>query len=158
MKILVLSSKFPYPLKDGGSIATYNLLLGLSKIGHNLTLLTFNTKKHYLNPKDFPKDKIPSVTIHAVDTDTSPNVFSAVKNLLFSRKPYIQDRFKNSQFRNKLEELLQNNTFDIIQIEGLYLLQYIPLIRAKSNSLIAYRAHNIEHEIWHRLALNETKP
>lgn len=156
MKILVLSSKFPYPLKDGGAIATYNLLLALSRIGHEIILLTFNTKKHYFKPEDFPKDKIPSLTIHTVDADTSPNASSALKNLFFSRKPYVQVRFNNDLFKYKLGELLQNNTFDIIQIEGLYLLQYISFIRIKSNALIAYRAHNIEYEIWSNLSKNES--
>lgn len=155
MKILVLSSKFPYPLKDGGAIATYNLLSGMSRVGYEINLLTFNTKKHYFKPEDFPKDKIPSLTIHTIEADTSPKVFSAVKNLLFSIKPYIQTRFNNTRFRKKLGNLLQNNTFDIIQIEGLYLLQYVPFIKAKSMALIAYRAHNIEHEIWSNLSENE---
>ncbi len=35
-------------------------------------------------------------------------------------------------------------------------MQYIPYIRKKSNALIAYRAHNIEHEIWQKLAKNES--
>ncbi|MFQ3579077.1 MAG: glycosyltransferase family 4 protein, partial [Bacteroidales bacterium] len=39
---------------------------------------------------------------------------------------------------------------DIIQIEGLYLCPYIPIIRSISNATIAYRAHNIEHQIWQR--------
>ncbi len=155
MKILVLSSKFPYPLKDGGAIATYNLLSGLSAIGHQVTLLTFNTKKHYFKPENFPKDKIPSLKIYSVYADTSPKIFSAAKNLIFSTKPYILTRFNNTQFKKKLKYLLQNNTFDIIQIEGLYLLQFISLIRKNSTALIAYRAHNIEHEIWSKLSKNE---
>jgi len=156
MQILILSSKFPYPLKDGGAIATYNLMTGLSHAGHNINLLTFNTKKHYFKPENFPKDKIPSLTIHTVYADTSPNILSALKNLFFSTKPYIKTRFNNKQFKRKLENLLQNNTFDIIQIEGLYLLQYITFIRKKSAAPIAYRAHNIEHEIWSNLTKNES--
>ncbi|RLD64796.1 MAG: hypothetical protein DRI95_10075 [Bacteroidetes bacterium] len=155
MNILILSSKIPYPLKDGGAIATYNLMAGLSDIGHKINLLTFNTKKHYLKPEDFPKDKISSESIHTIYTDTSPKIISALKNLLFSTKPYIQTRFYNTGFKNKLEYLLQSKTFDIIQIEGLYLLQYIPFIRTKSTALISYRAHNIEHKIWSNLSKNE---
>jgi glycosyltransferase involved in cell wall biosynthesis len=45
---------------------------------------------------------------------------------------------------------LQEEEFDVIQLEGLYLCPYIPLIRKHSKALIAYRAHNIEHEIWER--------
>lgn len=156
MQILILCSKFPYPLKDGGAIATYNLMSGLSHAGHDINLLTFNTKKHYFKPGNFPKDKTPSLNIHTIYADTSPKVFSALKNFLFSTKPYIQKRFGNIRFREKLANLIQNNTFDIIQIEGLYLLQYIPFIRAKSTAQISYRAHNIEHEIWSNLSKSES--
>ncbi|MFW6290554.1 MAG: glycosyltransferase family 4 protein, partial [Mariniphaga sp.] len=42
--------------------------------------------------------------------------------------------------------------FDIVQLEGLYVCPYIPVIRKYSNAKIVYRAHNIEHEIWERTA------
>jgi len=154
IKILVLSNKIPYPLKDGGAIATYNMLQGFAKLEHQITLLTFNTKKHYLKPENFPKDQFKQIDIHTVYADTTPQIFSAAKNLLLSSKPYILERFNNKLFKNKLESLLTNNTFDIIQIEGLYLLQYTPFIRTISSGLIAYRAHNIEYEIWSKLAKN----
>lgn len=154
IKILVLSNKIPYPLKDGGAIATYNMLQGFAKLGSQITLLTFNTKKHYLKLEDFPKDQFKQIDIHTVYANTTPKVFSAAKNLLFSSKPYILERFNNKLFKKKLEILLKNNTFDIIQIEGLYLLQYSPFIRTISSGLIAYRAHNIEYEIWSKLAKN----
>ena len=156
MNILILSSKFPYPLKDGGAIATYNLMLGLATLGHKITLLTFNTKKHYFNPDKFPTEKTPSLSLQSVYADTSPKIIPAIKNLLFSTKPYIQTRFNNVQFKEKLKQILNNNEFDIIQIEGLYLLQYIDLIKSVSKSLIAYRAHNIEYEIWQKLAKNKS--
>ena len=48
---------------------------------------------------------------------------------------------------------MQEHTYDIIQLEGLYLAPYIPMIRANSRATIAMRAHNVEHEIWQRTAL-----
>ena len=51
-----------------------------------------------------------------------------------------------------LVKLLTEKRFDIIQLEGLYLCPYIPVIRKYSDAKIAYRAHNIEYEIWERTA------
>ena len=154
IKILVLSNKFPYPLKDGGAIATYNMLLGLSKTGTQVSLLTFNTKKHFLKAKDFPQKQFEQIKTYPVFADTTPKFFPAVKNLLCSSEPYILTRFDSKSFTSKLNSILKKNTFDIIQVEGLYLLQYVKLIRKRSNALIAYRAHNVEHEIWAKLAEN----
>jgi glycosyltransferase involved in cell wall biosynthesis len=49
-----------------------------------------------------------------------------------------------------LIELLQKETFDIIQLEGLYLTQYISAIRKYSHAKVVLRSHNIEFQIWER--------
>ncbi len=54
MKILLLTNKLPYPPKDGGSIATLNMITGLCDAGHSVTCLSLNTVKHR-----FPIEKIP---------------------------------------------------------------------------------------------------
>ncbi|MCF6240209.1 MAG: DUF4238 domain-containing protein [Bacteroidales bacterium] len=155
MKILILSNKFPYPLKDGGAIATFNLINGLANLENRLTLLTFNTKKHYFPTEKLPENVLKKIKIHTVYIDTDITLFSTLKNWLFSRKPYISERFFNNNFQKKLIQVLDNNSYDIIQIEGLYLLQYIPEIKKRTKAIISYRAHNIEHKIWLHLAENE---
>jgi len=67
-------------------------------------------------------------------------------------------RFKIKAFRTALSTLLQEETFDIIQLEGPYPGQYLDLIRKGSKARISLRAHNVEHLIWERKALNETSP
>ncbi len=158
MKILIISNKFPYPLKDGGAIATYRLIKGLAHYNNDITLLTFNTKKHYFKPEKTEQNPFPEIEIHTVYADTDIKIIEALKNFLFSGKPYISERFFSKKFLSKLIYLLENKQFDIIQIEGLYLLQYINEIRKKSKAIISYRAHNIEHKIWQYLAKNKKNP
>lgn len=155
MKVLVLSTKLPFPPKDGGAIASLNLSLGLAGAGCEVTMLTFNTKKHYFPPQEIPSAINNKIRIISVETDTSLKIFDALWNLLFTRKPYIAERFKNKEFSNELERLLSSQSFDIIQLEGPYLSHYLPLIRNLSKAKISLRAHNIEHEIWRRKAINE---
>jgi glycosyltransferase involved in cell wall biosynthesis len=78
---------------------------------------------------------------------------SALLNLMFSRKPYNAVRFISKTFEDELIKVLHENDFDIIQLEGLYVCPYIPVIRENSKAKIIYRAHNIEHEIWSRTAI-----
>ena len=54
MKILQLCKKFPYPLKDGESIAVTYLSKALNDLGCEVTLLTMNTKKHYFDLSELP--------------------------------------------------------------------------------------------------------
>lgn len=156
MKILQLHNKIPYPPKDGGSIGVWNYTFELAKQGHDVTLLAMNTKKHYCDLKSIPNEINDLINIISVDIDAPITFRGALSNLLFSKKPYNAQRFILKSYKDKLEELLSNNTFDIIQLEGLYLCPYISSIRKFSKALISFKAHNVEHEIWNRVSLNES--
>ncbi len=155
MKILQLTNKIPYPPKDGGAIATLNLSKGLADLGHEVTILTMNTHKHYFDINKIPKSITDQISFHDVILNTEIKIKDGVYNLLFSKMPYNAERFISERYRIKLIELLKSKKFDIVQLEGLYLTPYIKDIRKHSNSLISFRAHNIEHEIWERIALQK---
>ena len=65
-----------------------------------------------------------------------------------------QEKLYKNGFAEKLEYILRKQTFDVIQLESLYLTPYLPVIRKHSAALVALRAHNVEHEIWERVAEN----
>ncbi len=148
MRILILSSKLPFPGKDGGSIAVMNLAAGFSKLDHHVHILSMSTRKHPV--KNIPEDIKRMFNISTVAVNTNINLFKAFLNI-FSAVPYIVKRFYSSQFNNKLAELLMNNDFDIIQFEGLYLTQYLHTAKKHAAALKSLRAHNVEHEIWQRI-------
>lgn len=155
LHILVLCNKMPYPSNDGGTIATLNMIMGLAAQGNKVEVLAMQTPKH-----NFPLEKLSdelkqNINWHSVWIDTDIRLGRLLKNLFFSRLPYNAERFVSEEFNTKLEELLQNN-YDIVQLEGLYLSSYIPTIRKCSKSTISMRSHNVERQIWERLAETET--
>ena len=155
MKILQIHNKVPYPPKDGGSIAVYNLSTGFAEAGHQVDILALNTKKHYVDLNS-TKNKIhKNIEIMAVRINTDINIRQALINLFFSKIPYNAERFINNSFKIELQYLLKNNKYDIIQIEGLYMMPYIKIIRKFSEAKVAFRAHNIEHEIWEQTLKQE---
>lgn len=153
MKILQVTNKVPYPVKDGGAIACMNLARGFSLLGHDVTILAMNTVKHHITLTEIPESVKELAEFKLVNVPAKISPVSALVNLLFSRKPYNATRFISNDFSNELKKVLQENEFDVIQLEGLYVCPYIPLIRDNSKALIIYRAHNIEHEIWSRTAV-----
>lgn len=153
MKILQVTNKVPYPVKDGGAIACMNLARGFSLLGHDVTILAMNTVKHHITLTEIPESVKELAEFKLVNVPAKISPVSALINLLFSRKPYNATRFISNDFSNELTKVLKENEFDVIQLEGLYLCPYIPLIREHSKALIIYRAHNIEHEIWSRTAV-----
>jgi polysaccharide biosynthesis protein PslH len=157
MKILQLHNKVPYPPKDGGSIGVWNFTLEFAMQGHNITLLAMNTKKHHVNIKDIPPEYTGIINIIAVRVDALITISGALINLLFSGKPYNAQRFMSANYKKKLIELLSSNSYDVILLEGLYLSPYISTIRKYSKAEISLKIHNIEHEIWKRIVINETR-
>ncbi|MGN6645791.1 MAG: glycosyltransferase [Cytophaga sp.] len=153
LRILQLTNRIPFPLTDGGNIASYHVTYYLNKAGHKVTLASLNTKKHHQDPA--PLQSIAEVVSVDIDTSIKPlGLFLGV----FSKMPYNVKRFKSAEFEEALIRLLTENTFDIIQLEGSYMALYLPVLRQHSSAKIVLRSHNIEHEIWQRMALNEINP
>lgn len=154
MRILQLTKKFPYPLKDGESLAISYLAGALDAQGCELTLLSMNTCKHYSDPRALPQDEQHWESVHVENVDTRVRPFPALRHLI-RKESYHIGRFVQDGFRTRLIALLREKEFDVIQLETLYLTPYIDDIRAHSNAIIALRTHNVEHEIWERMATNQ---
>jgi polysaccharide biosynthesis protein PslH len=150
MKILQIANKFPYPAKDGGSIATLSLSRSFAALGHEVTILAVNTSKHYTDPASVPPELTDAIRFIGVRVNTDIKVLRLIRNFLFSSLPYNAERFISKGFDDTLKKLLTDEKFDIIQLEGLYLAPYLGTIRAYSKARVVMRAHNIEHEIWER--------
>ncbi len=154
MNILLVSNKMPFPPRDGGSLATYNMLKGLAEEGNRVDLLAMNTAKHFSplalrQPESVIVERFVSVYV-----DNRVKLSSLVTNLLVSSLPYNAGRYISVKFREALAEMLKSVKYNVVQLEGLYLAAYIDTIREYSDARIVYRAHNIEHLIWERVGLN----
>ncbi len=152
MRILQVTNKVPYPTNDGGAIACMNLTRGFSLLGHKVTILAMNTVKHHTTLNEMPENIKELAEFKLVDVPAKITRISALFNLVFSKQPYNAVRFISKTFEVELEKILKENSFDIVQLEGLYVCPYIPAIKRNSTAKIVYRAHNIEHEIWNRTA------
>lgn len=153
MKILQVCNKVPYPPRDGGSVAMFNLARGLAIEGNQVDILSMETYKHKVVPDSEPLPE--NITHESIQVDTTIKLINLIKNLFFSSLPYNAERFVDERFKEKLRQKAGGNNYDIIQLEGLYLMPYVESIREVSEAKIALRSHNIEHEIWIRLFNNE---
>ena len=150
MKILLLCKKFPFPLKDGESIAVHTLGKALSDLGCEVSLLAMNTSKHYFKQAAYPPELEHYHRIETVEVDNRIKPLAAFANL-FSQESYHIARFVSPEFSHKLRQMLQDEDYDVVQLETLYLAPYLPIVRRSSDALVVMRAHNVEHEIWERI-------
>jgi len=148
MKILQLTNKLPFPPIDGGALATLNMTEGFLYHGHEVTMLAMNTSKHFYDPGQIESKTRENINLIAIPVNTDVSLFAAIKNLLISSVPYNIERFRTNDYEQALINLLTNNKYDIIQLEGLPLVSYIPAIRKFSDSILILRAHNVEHRLW----------
>ncbi len=153
MNILQLCNKFPWPLKDGAAIASTYLARAFAELGNRVTLLSMNTSKHWFDTGSLPQNFDHYAAIHTVFVNNHIRPFPAFLNL-FSDRSYHVERFDSPAFAEKLREILTREKFDVVQLESLYLTPYLPIIRKYSSAAVVLRAHNVEHEIWERVAEN----
>ncbi|MGE0088268.1 MAG: glycosyltransferase family 4 protein [Bacteroidales bacterium] len=147
MNILIISNKAVYP-RDGGNLAMLSLAQGYAKKGHHVFILNMITHKHTNRPEDISALKKQQIDITGVSVDTHISIYKLVKNLFFSTRPYNLERFISTAFSEKITHLIKNRQFDFIQLESLYTLPYINIIRKNYAGKIVYRSHNIEYIIW----------
>jgi polysaccharide biosynthesis protein PslH len=136
-------------LRDGEVIAIHQLTRGFYEAGHKVTVAAINTKKHFFPPDEMPAENQELADFHSVEMDTDFNFWDALKSMVAGDSYNIQ-RFISPDFERLLAKILKENQYDIVQLEGLYLLPYLLVIRKYSQATVVMRAHNIEHLIWER--------
>lgn len=158
MKILILSDKIPWPANSGGALAVGAIVNGMLSARTELSLLAIESSKHLHDNKKIPETISNRIDIHTVYVNTVINPIELVISFFFSAIPYNIKRFRSRKLQNKLCKLLGNKDYDIIQIEGMNLAPYIPVIRNHSTALISLRTHNVENEIWRGMAASTINP
>ncbi|MBQ3710479.1 MAG: glycosyltransferase [Bacteroidales bacterium] len=151
MKILLLCNKSPYPALEGGPMAMNSIVTGLLEAGHKVKILAVNSKKYNVTANDIPENYKQKTGIELIDVDLRVKPAQAFKNL-FSKKSYHVERFISKEFTDRLIEVLKEDTYDVVQLETLFMTPYVETIRKNSKAMIVLRAHNVEHLIWERIA------
>ncbi|HAL83516.1 MAG TPA: glycosyl transferase family 4 [Mucilaginibacter sp.] len=158
MKILILTHRVPFPQNGGYPIVVCNTVRGLVNLGHEVSLVSLNAKKNYHHEySEDDKELLSQIKYRAFDIDINVSVFDVSVNL-FSKTSFNISKYFSHEFERLLIRELKNTTYDIIQFEGLFVSQYLAAVRKNSDAILIYRAHNIENQIWERLALQKNDP
>ena len=151
MKVLQLCNKPPYPSVDGGTMAMNSITQGLLRAGCEVKVLTVATDKHPLDLDLLPEDYRKATAIEGVYVDLGVRAIPAAVAMLCGESYHVK-RYRSEAFAQKLAEVLQKETFDVIHVESIFLTPYVPLIRKYSDARVILRAHNVEHLIWKRVS------
>ena len=114
MKILFLSTWFPYPPLNGAKIRIYNLLQELSKL-HEVTLLSFTQTI----PLENARQQIPFLEQYCRSVDVvqaipyAPNSFASFKGF-FSLMPRSVVQMYSSEMTKLIINKLKSDAFDVV--------------------------------------------
>jgi glycosyltransferase involved in cell wall biosynthesis len=154
MRVLQICLKPPVPEVDGGCKAMNNITQGLIENNNDVKVLTLSTHKHPFKLDLLPEEYKAKTKIENVFINTKINFVDAFLNL-FSNKSYNIERFNSKNFEELILKSLNENKFEIIFLESLFVSKYVNIIKDNTSAKIIYRAHNIESEIWERNAKRE---
>ncbi len=142
MKILFLTPQLPYPPHQGTTIRNYNLIVNLAS-RHEVHLLSFVRSRddeisrpicqrdYSARRRDISSDELARATplrerCRNIEVVPAPKR-SLLKRLiytLFSPLPDMALRLPSAEFRAKLEAYLRRERFDVLQVEGIEMVQY----------------------------------
>lgn len=157
MKVLQICYKPPFPPVDGGTVGMHCITKGLLAGGHNVKVLTVCSDKHPVRYEAMDNDYRSATQFEAEYIDLSIHPIDAAVSLLCGES-YNVKRFESKAFANKIIDVLSKDTYDIIQVESIFLAPYVPLIRSHTKTPIVMRAHNVEYLIWRKLAASTSNP
>jgi glycosyltransferase involved in cell wall biosynthesis len=159
MNILILSHKPPYPIVDGSCHAMDRFLRDLLKSmpKSNIDYISVATQKHVFNTEKIPEDLAEVVNFDAVNISTKIDPFNALIQLI-KNKSYHISRFKNEKIIEKIKSVIHQKKIDFIFFESIFCGIYAKEIKELSSATQVLRAHNVEHLIWRKLALNSKNP
>ena len=136
-----------------------NTARGLVNLGHEVSLVALNSKKtfHRYEYSDDDKDLLAKINYRSFDINTNVSLVDVAVNL-FSKTSFNINKYYNNEFEKLLVQELRKTSYDIIQFEGLWVSLYLNSIRKLTKAKLVYRAHNIENQIWQRVAEQKTDP
>lgn len=150
MRILLLTPQRPYPPHQGTTLRNFNVVRELSR-RHDVCVLTF------LEPDQDATDAGPLPDMCAwLETIPMPqrSLSTRLRQMLTTRRPDMGWRLWSPEFAARLAARLQAEPFNVVELEGIEMVPYLPTItaHAQNRPLLVYDAHNAEWILQRRAA------
>lgn len=155
MKILWIKTSPLHPLNRGGDLRTFHMLRALQK-SHEIDFCALvgsaeeregsSLSYLYAQKSEWVEHRLPK---HG----TFSFYVGAIRNALFSSKPYAVDRFYNQGWATKVKQMMRETSYDMVICDFLFpacsLLEFLDAARTQPWVLFQ---HNVEAKIWERRA------
>lgn len=134
-------------------MAMHQITMGLLRAGCNVHVLSISSEKHPVVDQDIPTEYKEATDFETVRLDLSVRPMPALFAMM-SGQSYNVQRFDSPMMHKRIRKILSENHFDIVHVESIFLAPYLSTIKDCCNAPVVLRTHNVEHQIWRRLAQN----
>jgi sugar transferase (PEP-CTERM/EpsH1 system associated) len=149
MRVLHFAPRVCWPLDTGAKLRNYHLARVLSEKA-DVTLLAFTDAQQSLGKLEKFYERV-----IAVPRDPGYTLSKIIRGT-FGSTPLPVLNYTTDSMKRALESLLHEQDFDIVQIESIHLMSYLPIIAAaRQRPLIICDWHNIESELMGRYSERE---
>jgi len=153
MKLLWITTKYPFPADSGGKIVTRNLIKELSASGHTVSLYSLKVPS-----KEEPPPK--QINLRTPPRSIKKDYNSLVKKItgFFSMRPYVINKYDSQSVSKDILENYKKENLDAVISDHIHTARYglqIAKIKKIPNLLLE---HNVESELWETLTKEETNP
>lgn len=161
MKILFLTSQFPFPMDNGGKIGAFN---GLSTLNghHEVFVLSFSENMDNTEGIEYFREILPNVKFETPvfhNIHIRKKLWSLGKVMLkdFLRgNPYVLEKYENKKMYRLIDSTLKNMSFDCVFVDYFNMMIYGKYIKKKyadKYKLFIFKDHNLEFDIFRQEAL-----
>lgn len=157
-KLLWIKADQLHPLNSGGRIRTYNMLKHLKSEFETTYFCLGNRSNKALSRMHEYSDNAFVVEIPQRKPAAMWEMFDLVQSLLFTRLPYVIQKYTAHAISNALEKLLSENTFDVVVCDFLSLSANLVALQRQQEAKYVVFQHNVESRIWQRHAETSTNP
>jgi polysaccharide biosynthesis protein PslH len=137
MEVLFLTAHFPYPPASGGRRREFELISRLGKYFRiHLCSLTFEPEIEMLNSR-YLEPYCASISLFRISNSTRLNGHTL-------GRPWLMNRYYSEEGVHRISQLLRDRHFDVVHLEGYYVMQLLPMDIALPIVLVE---HNIEYSL-----------
>jgi Glycosyltransferase len=131
------------------------MIEGYHSAGWEVYLLSMNTSRHYIDKGTLREIYKDIFRFETIDVSNDVKLIPTMKNFFFSNKPSHAERFDDIRYADKVKQVLEVFKPAVVQVESVFLTGYLHLI-GNTNTIL--RLHNVEYQVWERLAATATHP
>lgn len=161
MKILFLSQLVPYPPDAGPKVRSFRVLQYLAEAGHDVTLVAFRRDEDRGENIAYLERYCSAVHTVVMRRSRFQDVFSLIYSQL-SGIPFLIYRDRVTAMHQLLSRLLNQQTFDAVHVDQLWMSQYALALKSKAKQQeplqIVLDQHNAVFLIPQRLAVDTKNP